>query len=307
MLYTTLSRLGAGLSSSRRAWERVSLHELRKTFNKQNLTIMKKTIIVLLSLSGVAFAETPKTNVPHIWGGAAAVAELGAAITLTTTDGDLSVSRETHIDAAWGNGDVTEKGSVFFSGTYTVGEHGSFTTKAGATVKMDSLFDVNAGDITVSFTANMAENSTGRLLTFGEASDWSYTINVGTDGLLNGISSTGYPTPSVKGMSSVNLVGEHEYVLSWASPINFENSGVSDANGHVITLFVDGQLALETEVFTREYKQSWITSYTFGGDGIDGTFSNVSFHRGAIMVPEPTTATLSLLALAGLAARRRRR
>ena len=29
MLYTTLSSFGAGLSASRRAWERVSLHELR--------------------------------------------------------------------------------------------------------------------------------------------------------------------------------------------------------------------------------------------------------------------------------------
>ena len=87
------------------------------TYYKQ----MKKTIVVLLSLSGVAFAETPTTNVPHIWGGAAAVAELGAAVTLTTTDGVLSVSRETHIDAAWGNGDVTNRGTVSFSGTYTVG------------------------------------------------------------------------------------------------------------------------------------------------------------------------------------------
>ena len=33
MLYIFLSGLGAGLSASRCAWERVSLHELRKTHN----------------------------------------------------------------------------------------------------------------------------------------------------------------------------------------------------------------------------------------------------------------------------------
>ena len=53
MLYDGACQLGAGLSASRRAWERVSLHELSKTLNKQNLTIMKKTIIALLALSGV--------------------------------------------------------------------------------------------------------------------------------------------------------------------------------------------------------------------------------------------------------------
>ena len=37
MLYDDSCQLGAGLSASRRAWERVSLHELRKNLNNQFL------------------------------------------------------------------------------------------------------------------------------------------------------------------------------------------------------------------------------------------------------------------------------
>ena len=216
--------------------------------------------------------------------------------------------RETHIDNVWGNGDVTSNGKVNFSGSYTVGENGTFSTTSqgdGLDIYMNSLFDVNAGDITLSFTADLTSGSAGKLLTFGEATNWSYSLNVDAEGNLTGITSNGYAATSTISSSLGNISGSHDYVLSWASPANFANSGVTNENDRIITLFVDGAVALQVEVANQNYGSAWLTHYYFGS-GLDATYSNVEFHRGSI-IPEPTTATLSLLALAALAARRRRK
>ena len=266
---------------------------------------MKKTIITLLALAGVAGAESA---MPQIWGGAASIDKLGASISLVTTNSSLSAVREEHIDNVWGNGNVTDRGTISFEGAYTVGENGAFTTAStgtGLTLNLIDLFDVNAGDVTLSFTANITAGSASSLLTFGETSEWCYHLGVDASGNLTGITTTGYTSPATDVSEAINISGEHDYVLSWASAANFDNSGSTNAKDRVISLFVDGKLVLQSSA-NQTYGSATRTIYTFG-DGMNATFSNVEFHRGAIMVPEPTTATLSLLALCGLAARRRRK
>ena len=266
---------------------------------------MKKTIIALMALAGVASAAS---SMPQIVGGADAVEQLGSSIKISSSNGSLTDVRETHMDNVWGEGDVTDRGSVKFSGAYTVGDNGTFSTTsqgAGLDIFMNSLFDVNAGDVTLSFTADLTTGSAGKLLTFGEDSSWSYTLNVDTAGNLTGITSNGYAATTVITSNLGNVGGAHDYVLSWASPANFFNSGVTNEKDRIITLFVDGTVALQVEVANQNYGSAWDTHYYFGS-GLDATYSNVEFHRGSI-IPEPTTATLSLLALVGLAARRRRK
>ena len=84
-----------------------------------------------------------------------------------------------------------------------------------------------------------------------------------------------------------------------------------------LTLFVDGEQAGYTTITSADqYSASkLIKRFKFGGK-LNGTNNNANiilhdaqFVSGLTtqIIPEPTTATLSLLALAGLAARRRRK
>ena len=265
---------------------------------------MKKTIIALLALAGVAGATE---GVPHIWTPAtdvtAAVDKLGASVSITSNAGQLGSSRENYVIQA---GDKTNDGTVSITGTPTVGDNGSFTTGTdGTKIELTSLYDFNAGDVTITFTANVAEGAVGNILTFGEDANWSYSFNVNDSGESSFFTKNGYTTQFSAAVNNpVTLIGEHDYVLSWATKSDFGVAG----GGRVLTLFVDGVRVMETSEFTQDYGQAYNTDYVFGGTtGGNVTFSNVTFHRGSIIVPEPATATLSLLALAGLAARRRRK
>ncbi len=92
----------------------------------------------------------------------------------------------------------------------------------------------------------------------------------------------------------------------------FQNDGKGN-----FTLYVDGKLADSTIIADAGSigSNKLVKQFTFGGrNGSGNNKANVIFHdvqfvNGLVtqIVPEPTTATLSLLALAGLAARRRRK
>ncbi|MBE6436325.1 MAG: PEP-CTERM sorting domain-containing protein [Akkermansiaceae bacterium] len=83
-----------------------------------------------------------------------------------------------------------------------------------------------------------------------------------------------------------------------------------------LTLYVDGEVAGYTTITSaNEYgSNKLIKVFNFGARNDGGNASNIILHDAQFVsglttqiIPEPTTATLSLLALAGLAARRRRR
>lgn len=112
----------------------------------------------------------------------------------------------------------------------------------------------------------------------------------------------------MQGGATVNFAGEvtmteneFSYTLFTATNMaqnagTWNASGVSvvDANGNTLTYTTD-----EDKIGTAGYY--WLES-TYAGEGTTNAVMLV-----AKAVPEPTTATLSLLALAGLAARRRRK
>lgn len=89
----------------------------------------------------------------------------------------------------------------------------------------------------------------------------------------------------------------------------------NDGNGK-LSLYVDDVLAGYSTIrnATDYGSNKFINNFTFGARNDGGNKSNIILHdaqfvQGLVtqIVPEPTTATLSLLALAGLAARRRRK
>ncbi len=112
----------------------------------------------------------------------------------------------------------------------------------------------------------------------------------------------------MQGGATVNFAGEvtmteneFSYTLFTASNMaqnsgTWNASGVSvvDANGNILTYTTD-----KDKIGTAGYY--WLES-TYAGQGSSNSVMLV-----AKAIPEPTTATLSLLALAGLAAHRRRR
>ena len=229
---------------------------------------MKKTIITLLALAGAAMAETPLTLLPDLSAGA--------------------TRHDSIVDGNLGNGGITA----------------------------DSLATTLKGNGGASF------------LTTG----WHWGLDNGDSGFTTDLtidsSKTGF---TIKGrynydgeymLASVN-VGEllagntDEYVdsITIKFDVTAQNSLTFSAwswNGTTATeVITKGAPAAATNITKDVVLTSNDTLlFVFGtnaGNGAANTIANLTSSYTTAPVPEPATATLSLLALAGLAARRRRK
>ena len=249
---------------------------------------MKKTLITLLALTGVAAADTvtiaPLTSsegwtVGHQNTSKSTNAVLDTtAATLTLTNGD------------WSRG----------YGVYTLADAITLTNEADR--------------LTVSFTINTtALNSlvTGTLV----GSDKAITLGHGSyadsgkNGIQSGISTD--TTGVFYNMQGSNTGGV------FVTPDKIVNDSFTANTPLTLTTTVEWNTTKSQFVASLSYGETSLTSYDLGTSytldklvfSLDGssiqTVSGVSVS--ANLVPEPATATLSLLALAGLAARRRRK
>ena len=111
------------------------------------------------------------------------------------------------------------------------------------------------------------------------------------------------------GRLTLAVPGEEKINLTLSGSLDYysDTQVVLFANAGVVNFFYDGQYMEGTDWSTlaaNYFNNEWITtSTTLNYDGETGTV----YLEGLCVVPEPTTTTLSLLALAGLCARRRRR
>ena len=283
MLYDDSCQLGAGLSASRRAWERVSLHELGKTLNKQNLTIMKKTLIALFALTGVASAAlTEIADMEELIVGMTTVGTVGTVDgynqTVYTLDGAyVGGTNEDVLNALNGtSGVITFAGWINLAGDATqyntlVGWGASGTGfKFG--VKDDDLFYV---------TKNVKETVKDFSIAKGEWTMIALQYNVTNKNFRLTATTTDGQYYTVSDNTTMNAVTVNEFAI-----------GSANGNATSGSENFDGMLS-GFKVFTS-------TGYENN--------STIAAALGAapVLIPEPTTATLSLLALAGLAARRRR-
>ncbi len=245
---------------------------------------MKKTLITLLALAGVAIASEPvtfNTNTTITLSNAAILGEHTTSMKWevidSKTEAETSLTNllkeETYsvltTNNAWycfsgeANTSVEDGDYSFTNDTHVLGKKtgGNQGTLLTYTLNVSELFSS-------SYTADYEQTITGVTFTTTTSSlgDNYYTAFV--------ISSDGTATCLREGVGGNSL----------------SNTTLSASN---LELSADDKLMIL-------YRQGNNTKTTITGLSIAATGS-------AALIPEPTTATLSLLALAGLAARRRRR
>ena len=295
MLYVVFaSGLVAGLSASRRARERVSLHEPQSHYIiLTNTRIMKNTFIALMAMSGAAFGA--------ITDGLQWAESFGDGYSQAST---FELKNAFYVE----NGVGVAGGGHADSRVWTTNTGGKFTDA-----------------FTFSFT----------LVDFDSA-NWNDALALYTNGTTYGTNNSLQLQKNANGELMIyteNFTGSN--VKDDASNINL--GSISDLEGKVLTLvfdatgtsntltaYVDGVANSDSITFTYGEGVTASTALTgfqfgaaFGGSRASNsvTIDNIGVWNRALSaaevaslpIPEPTTATLSLLALAGLAARRRRK
>ncbi len=252
---------------------------------------MKKTITVLtLSVISCAYAEGDM-----IWS-----ADMSQGSYSITNSTDFTLTAAT----TWSSSDFTTMpGYVYVDGTNKVSfEGGSVGLKLANsfTISMDcNLTGVGSSTQTSYF-----------LMKISETALWEFGVEYNTDtrAITLSANSNTYVFSDVKSFGS--------YAISDISNITFTMAGEPDQAG-IMSVYVNGTLAASGIMAqgNRHSTSSIGAGLTFLRDrddnngaikGFVGGVSSVHVYSG-VVIPEPTTATLSLLALAGLAARRRRK
>lgn len=237
---------------------------------------MKKTLIALVSLAGVAFA-----NDSIKWPTTAIDIDITSDLSQCTFESDLGLS-------------LLPGTLLSTSTTDNVGTNGSYNIN-------DLRPSVNIGNGgTWTLTLNLQNTGTEVLSLAGVELD-VFTFN------SNGYSQ---PASTPRYFDFTISAGENELYTSIdskldESPFCIEGSGNNnDANAKSDTTFI---IAF-TETYELGIGESVALSLKVSdGNNSANTGSFIGLSSMGVLVPEPATATLSLLALAGLAARRRRK
>ena len=240
---------------------------------------MKKTLITLMALSGVAMADT------QVWD-----------LSTSVTSGDYLYDAET---------------GLFTDNTEVEGTVLNDTSKSG-TIQTNICFTLNlteAQKITVDtklIDMDMPGDTGLCLTSTGLASTWNGATSdsrdsVSYDALLNdsGVFTDKNGDKCIT-LTFVQTNGSGVQVWSNTTKHINDSSLKSGSNTSLTSIYVNADY-----IEALQFAPGW------EGDAIVDT--NAAFNTAVVeklgvpAVPEPTTATLSLLALAGLAARRRRK
>lgn len=270
---------------------------------------MKKTIIALLSLGGLASAAiTDGLQWAESFGdGYSKAATFNMNNAFHVADG-VGVAGGTYADSrVWTTN--TKTPAVIGNGTE---ENPEFPAKA--------LF-------TNAFTFSL------KLVDFN-ANNWTDALSLYTNGTTSGTNNSLQLQKNASGEMMIytekftgSNVADDASNINLGKVDNLEGKQITlTFSGNTLTAYVDGVANSDTVTFTYDDGVTPSTALTgfqfgaaFGGGRVSNsvTVDNIAVWNRALSaaevaslpltVPEPTTATLSLLALAGLAARRRRK
>ncbi len=244
---------------------------------------MKKTIIALLALAGVASADT----INALEGEWTTGSRLDRATWTKTDSGTLALT----------NSNWSQAYAIYDLGTNLTGAWDLSTTVA--------RYDGNAG-FTLTLVGKTQAITIGTQDYKSGTSYYGTTTNVGANGYsfqdtLEGISGTKVE-PALKAAEGVFNVDQTASIAA--------STDLDADNNVILTLTLGGSAVSTPFTTTLNLGQGFeLDKIVVWGDG-GNSRSNWAVTEMTLTtpnVPEPTTATLSLLALAGLAARRRRK
>ena len=260
----------------------------------------------------------------------------GANATYTATSNGVKYDKSTK----W----VVKNGSVVTLGTRGVSTTAGYCPRFDGAFDIDATSSVTSSSFLVG-TSNIygtlyvnnafGPNEGGATINFGEAGKIQFL-----EGAMNGIEGNDRTLTigavldtGIKAADAVYSV-ETRYLICGPSGQNFNfaqwngltiaNGTMTGTNGLTLTSAREGNIEINTWVPTptdedpnaghrnsfRYTTDSLVASAENFGQyliGCDGAGLYVQYVKSSVSIPEPATATLSLLALAGLAARRRRK
>ena len=263
---------------------------------------MKKTLIALMAMAGVAAANPvvepaglnlsiTEDSVSWVYAGTDNVAK-----TLTSTNATLS------------------NGSFTTNGTGAVGDRLGSGPQYTPIVK-----GVEMNTFTLTFTAEWTNNAEGAsmLMSWGEGGNWGFGFGVNADGNWAVVQGQYNRAESItlSGVEAVNTGSAQEFtIIGRIEQIGdiYNDGGAGQRQGfYHVSAYVGDELVYQGTYGSDSnhigFGQSYDPYIGFGAglNGANATVMTVS--NATLYIPEPATATLSLLALAGLAARRRRK
>lgn len=242
---------------------------------------MKKTIIALFALAGVAMSDTVITGADLTWDTSSPYKDCTAV----------------------NNGNLTYSGG----GWWVSGPTGTLAESItlGKDQVLEFSYTVNFNDSNSILTLALVNNSGA--VAMGKS--YSDAVCLGTTTETGDAVSRGYAFSGTNNSTQVANIESGYTSLGADFAINADNKVTfTVAYDTTLAQFV-GTLALGDKTADINLGES------FGVNAITATFDGSGAYVGKVndmkltvtTIPEPTTATLSLLALAGLAARRRRR
>ena len=269
-----------------------------------NNCYMKKTLIALLAMSGVAVAATPSTS-SHVFSGsntykAGTEVFSGYELVSSMTTGTATNFTDAKEDLKSTNITIGD----YYIGNYTV----------SLWVETSSL---NSNHMIVAFSHSTSSDNFGYNGLTWDAE--GHTLTLGRGNFKANDDTIAFSgTPGVSGDLS-------SYYSTKDSLVNFTLSSSGADENQVVTLYVNGKSAFTYDSYVTKMNGSGgggvnTETYTWVSKG-GVKYGTVSLTNEALTtqadvlkfigvqnknVPEPTTGTLSLLALAGLCARRRK-
>ncbi len=290
---------------------------------------MKKTIVALMALAGVATAgevtwtgegadskwetadnwstNTVPTNGDTIiindgssvtWDGVAGGVKYNDSTIWEVTNGSTLTlgTKGTNTEALTNN--PRFDGQFYIDATSSVTTHASFlkgVNEIYGTLTINNMFAPATGNVTLNFGASgvvqFADGSRNGI----EGNNRTFTLGAILD------------TGSIVEGSSYSYTLEKRYLIAGDNGNDFSTALYQSLTlaGGSITSAADGEALVSTTSLTASETDfgKYILSNDNGGVYVQYVKANLV----TVPVPEPTTATLSLLALAGLAARRRRK
>lgn len=257
---------------------------------------MKKTLITIMALPGVVCAANEENLV---W-------------TLDFTGGSYAITKGAAAPASyapatgWGSQDFTTN-------------EGALTTDGDKKVALEGANPgVGMGD-SFTLTMNCSLTGVGRNDT-SDTKYWLMSANQNQSSWFLGVqydTATKQITFGNSNHTLSNLVSYGTFELTDITTVSLVMNGAVNTDGEM-AIYVNGTMAASGTMAAgdRHGNADWKNGVVFMNkmsehDGVAGTITGAELYNTALYstkpIPEPTTATLSLLALAGLAARRRRK